>query len=68
MTETFRSVGFNRLTRGVLLLIFACAQAFALPAAAHATTYYVSVVGTDTATGLLGYPLATVDKELPRPM
>jgi parallel beta-helix repeat protein len=63
MTRSTRSSGVGRLAIvfGVLLAVSAAASA--LPAAARATTLYVSVVGSDTGGyGSLAHPYATVQK------
>ncbi|MDR3687345.1 MAG: choice-of-anchor Q domain-containing protein [Coriobacteriia bacterium] len=64
MTANVRSVGFTRFVAILTFLVAMCALITALPATAHATTYYVSVAGTDTASGLLGHPVASVQKAL----
>jgi hypothetical protein len=64
MAPSARSVGVTRFVAISVVLVAMCAGLLALPVVAHATTYYVSMVGTDTANGLLGHPVATVRNAL----
>lgn len=63
MTRSVYPIGPARLAAGLLLLMVPCLLVLALPAAAHATTYCVSVTGNDTTgDGSMAHPYATVQK------
>ena len=65
MTASVCSIRFDRFIAILTVLMLTGLAALALPVSAHATTYYVSVVGSDTAgTGTFAHPFASVQKAL----